>query len=73
MVKIYGYNTGTSFNVSPADYHSYNPVMRGDSVIYFVNKEKGGELELYQFATGKRTTLSWSNAQKLEPTVGFNF
>lgn len=70
VVKVYGYTTGTSFNVSPSDFHSYNPVMYGDSIIYFVSRSAGEDLELFQFSTGKHTILSWSKAAKEDPTIG---
>ncbi|OGH85906.1 MAG: hypothetical protein A2294_00240 [Candidatus Magasanikbacteria bacterium RIFOXYB2_FULL_38_10] len=70
VVKVYGYTTGTGFNVSPSDYHSYNPIMFSDSLVYFVSRSAGEDLELFQFSTGKHTILSWSKAIKKEPTLG---
>lgn len=71
VVKVYNYyNPQKSFTLSPANNHSYNPVMSGDSVTYFVSRFAGEELELFNFTSGKRNTLSWAGAEKKEVTLG---
>ncbi len=72
VVKVYYVNTGTLITVSPSDNHSYNPVLGGDLIAYFVKRAAGDDLDLYQFSTGNHSTLSWSSAQKSEPALGPN-
>jgi len=71
VVKIYNYYTRKdAYNISPVDNHSYNPVMFGDSVAYFVSRFAGEDLELFNISSGKRTILSWSKADKKEVAIG---
>lgn len=69
-VKVYYINTGAYITVSPADNHSFDPILVGDLIAYFVNRANGTDLDLYQFSTGQRRTLSWSKATKKEITIG---
>ncbi|MBI5731785.1 MAG: hypothetical protein HY982_00290 [Candidatus Magasanikbacteria bacterium] len=70
VVKVYYVNTGVLVTVSPGDYHSFNPVFAPDLLLYFVQRGDGTDLEMYQFSTGRHTILSWTKAEKTEPTLG---
>jgi hypothetical protein len=68
-VKVYYFNTGTSFTVSPTDYNSYNPVFLNNLVVYFVDRVGGTDLDFFQFGANTRGTLSWRKAVKSQITI----
>ncbi|KKS53567.1 MAG: hypothetical protein UV20_C0049G0004 [Candidatus Magasanikbacteria bacterium GW2011_GWA2_42_32] len=68
-VKVYYFNTGTSFTVSPTDYNSYNPVFLNNLVVYFVDRVGGTDLDFFQFGANTRGTLSWRKAIKSQITI----
>lgn len=68
-VKVYYFNTGSSFTVSPADYNSYNPVLVNNLVVYFVDRVGGTDLDFFQFGANTRGTLSWRKAAKSQITI----
>ncbi len=68
-VKVYYFNTGTSFTVSPTDYNSYNPVFVNNLVVYFVDRVGGTDLDFFQFGANTRATLSWRKAVKSQVSI----
>lgn len=69
LVKVYNYYTQKEINdFIPSK--TYNPVMQGDSLVYFISRFSGEDLELLNIPSGKRTTLGWAKTDKKEVVLG---
>lgn len=69
LVKVYNYYTQKEIN-DFVPVKTYNPVMQGDCLVYFIERFSGEELELLNISSGKRTTLGWAKTDKKEVVLG---